>query len=76
MDGERARRRQPSRTSRRPSSNTPAPAGQLIPFQSRYTATVALDALRHLVSSINRYLAEMDAEHARNRAGVPSPTGR
>ena len=76
MDGERARRRQPSRTSRRPSSNTPAPAGQLIPFHPRYTAATTLEALRHLVSSINRYLAEMDAEHARNRAGVPSPTGR
>jgi hypothetical protein len=66
MDGERAGRR---RTSRRPSPNAPAPAGQLIPFHPRYNAATTREALRHLVSSINRYLAEMDAEHARNRAG-------
>jgi hypothetical protein len=76
MDGERARRRRPSRPSRRSSSNTPAPSGQLIPFHPRYNAATTLDALRQLVSSINRYLAEVDAEQARNRAGVPSPTGR
>jgi hypothetical protein len=73
---DRARRRRPARRSRLPSSNAPAPAGQLIPFHSRHNAATTLDALRHLVSSINRYLAEMDAEHARTRAGVPSPTGR
>jgi transposase len=73
---DRARGRRPARRSRRPSSNAPAPAGQLIPFQSRYNATTSLDALRRLVSSINRYLAEIDAEHARNRAGVPARTRR
>lgn len=73
---DRARGRRPARPSRRPSSNAPAPAGQLIPFHPSYNAATTLDALRHLVSSINRYLAEMDAERARHRAGVPSPTGR
>ena len=71
---DRARGRRPARRSRGPS--TPAPAGQLIPFQSRYNSTATLDALRHLVSSINRYLAEMDAAHARNRAGVSVPRER
>jgi len=51
--------------SRRPGSTAPASAGQLIPFEPRYAATPTLDALRHLVSSLNRYLAEVDAEHAR-----------
>jgi transposase-like protein len=53
-----------------------AEAAQLIPFRSRHSTTAGLDALRHLVSSINRYLAEMDAAHAQDRAGVSSPRGR
>jgi hypothetical protein len=73
---DRAGGRRPARRSRRPSSNAPAPAGQLIPFQPRYNAAATLDALRHLVSLINRYLAEVDAEHSRNRAGVPTPRKR
>lgn len=60
----------------RRSSEQAAPAGQLICFESRYKAAAAFDALRHLVSSINRYLAEADAGHARHRAGVRAPTRR
>jgi len=59
----------------RPSSNVPAVAGKLIPFQPRHNATTTLDALRRLVSSINSYLAEIDAENARSQAGGRGPTG-
>lgn len=57
-------RGRPSRLPRRPSSAAPAPAGEVIPFESRDNPTT-LDVLRHLASSIDRYLAEMEAEYAR-----------
>lgn len=68
--------RRPARWSPRPRPNAPASAGQLVPFPSRYNATTSLDALRHLAASINSYLAEIDAEHARNHAEVRAPRGR
>jgi Winged helix-turn helix len=68
------RRRSP-RQRHRPSADVPAPAGKLIPFQPRHNAATTLDALRQLVSSINRYLAEVDAENARSQAGGRGPTG-
>jgi transposase len=71
----RARGRRPARRSPRP-PNAPAPVGQLIPLQSRVTTTTTLDALRHLVSSINSYLAEIAVEHAHTRARMRAPTGR
>jgi hypothetical protein len=76
---DRARGRRPARRSRRPGANAPAPAGQLIPFESRSNATAgrdapaSLDALRHLASSIDRYLAEVDAEQARSEQGGARP---
>jgi hypothetical protein len=70
LGADRARGR-PARRSRRPSSTAPAPAGQLIPFEPRHPENATLDALRHLVSSINRYLSALDAEHA--RAGTRTP---
>jgi hypothetical protein len=73
LGADRARGR-PARRSRAPSSPAPAPAGQLIPFEPRHPGTATLDALRHLVSSINRYLSAMDAEHARAGARPPSWT--
>lgn len=73
LGADRARGRRPARQSRPPRSTEPAPAGQLIAFPSRYPATATLDALRHLVSSINRYLAEMDAEHAQAGLGGARP---
>jgi hypothetical protein len=69
---DRTRRRRPARRSPRPDAT---PAGQLIHLHPRHGSTAALDALRHLVSTIDRYLAEVDAEHGRNRAGAPAPTG-
>jgi transposase len=73
---DQVRGRRAARRSHGPSTNAPAPGVQLIPFRSRYNATVTLDALRHLVSSINRYLAETDAAQARNRAGASIPWQR
>lgn len=64
---DRARGR-PSRRPRRQSSAAPAPDGEVIPFESRYTTTATLEVLRHLASSIDRYLAEMDPEHGRTTA--------
>ena len=61
---DRARGR-PSRRSRRSSSAAPVSAGKLIPFEPRYRTAATLDALRHLASSIDRYLADVDAERAR-----------
>ena len=71
---DRARSRRPARRS--PRSRAPAPVAQLIPFQSRGDTTAGLDALRRLVSSINRYLAEVDAAHAHDSPGVSVPRGR
>jgi hypothetical protein len=68
---DRARGRRPAQRSHPPGA--PASAGQLIPFPPRHDSTATRDALRDLVSSINRYLAEMDAAHARNRTGVSGP---
>jgi hypothetical protein len=73
LGADRARGR-PARRSRRPSSTAPAPAGQLIPFEPRHPENATLDALRHLVSSINRYLSALDAEHARAGTRTPSWT--
>jgi hypothetical protein len=73
LGADRARGR-PARRSRRPSSTAPAPAGQLIPFEPRHPEDATLDALRHLVSSINRYLSALDAEHARAGTRTPSWT--
>jgi len=76
---DRARGRRPARRSRRPGANAPAPAGQLIPFESRSDATAghnapaSLDALRHLAASIDRYLAEVDAEQAGSERGRARP---
>lgn len=76
---DRARGRPPARRSRHSGSNAPAPAGQLIPFESRSNATAgrnapaSLDALRHLASSIDRYLAEVDAEQAGSERGGTRP---
>lgn len=67
---DRARGSRSTRRSRHLPSTTAAPGGQLLAFESRHDATVTLDALRHLVSSINQYLGEMDATHA--RVGGPS----
>ena len=75
LGADRARGR-PARRSRLPSSTAPSPAGQLIPFEPRYPETATLDALRHLVASINRYLSALDAEHARSGARPPSWTLR
>ena len=75
LGADRARGR-PARRSRLPSSTAPAPAGQLIPFEPRHPETATLDALRHLVSSINRYLSALDAEHARSGARPSSWTLR
>jgi hypothetical protein len=58
-------RERPSRRPRRPRSAAPAPAGEVIPFESRYTTTATLDVLHHLASTIDRYLAEVGAEHVR-----------
>jgi transposase-like protein len=73
LRADRARGWQPARRSRRPSSTAPAPAGQLIAFESRDTATATIAALRHLVSSINRYIDEMEPEHARAGLGRARP---
>lgn len=73
LGADRARGR-PARRSHRPSSSAPAPAGQLIPFEPRHPANATLDALRHLVASINRYLSALDAEHARAGTRTPSWT--
>ncbi len=67
---DRVRRRRP----RRPGPSS-APAGQLIHLPPRHGSAVAVDALRRLAVTIDRYLAEVDAEHAGNRAGAPAPTG-
>jgi transposase-like protein len=61
---DRARGR-PSRRPRRPSSAAPAPAGEVIPLESRCNTTATLKVLRQLASSIDGYLAEMDAERVR-----------
>jgi transposase-like protein len=56
----------------------PAPSGagaQVIPFPARHDPSAALDALRQLASSIDRYLAEVDGEPSR-RAGGPTPRRR
>ena len=75
LGADRARGR-PARRSRLPSSTAPAPAGQLIPFEPRHPESATLDALRHLVASINRYLSALDAEHARSGARPSSWTLR
>ncbi len=67
----RARRRRPSR----PASTPTAPTGQLIHLHPRHGSAVAVDALRQLAATIDQYLAEVDAEHAHNRAGAPAPRG-
>jgi hypothetical protein len=67
---DRARRRRP----RRPGPQAAA-TGQLIHLPRRHGSAVAVDALRQLAVTIDRYLAEVDAEHAGNRAGAPAPTG-
>ncbi len=72
---DRGRRRRPARRPPRPDAALPAPIGQLIHLHPRHGSTAALDALRHLASSIDRYLAEVDAEHGCGRAGAPAPTG-
>jgi transposase-like protein len=73
---DQARGRQPARRSRRPGSTAPGPAGQLIPFESRHTSASTIAVLRHLVSSINRYLDEMGAEHAQAGLGGARPGHR
>jgi hypothetical protein len=65
----------PVMRSHRPTSSAPAPAGQLIPLRPHGHPATTLVALRHLVSSIEGYLAKVDAGDARDRAGV-APTGR
>jgi transposase-like protein len=66
---DRAGGRRPGRRSGRPGPTAAAPAGKLLAFPSRHPSTATLDALRHLVSSINRYLDEVDAEHVRAGQG-------
>jgi hypothetical protein len=72
---DRVRRRRPARRPARPDAALPAATGQLIHLHPRHGSIAALDALRHLASSIDRYLAEVDAEHGRGSAGAPAPTG-
>lgn len=67
MIGVQTRGRRPTRRSRGSSSTSTstasAPVGQLITFVPRFNTT--LDALRQLAASINSYLDEVEAEHAR-----------
>jgi hypothetical protein len=72
---DRVRRRRPARRPPRPDAAPTAATGQLIHLHPRHGSTAALDALRHLASSIDRYLAEVDAERGRGSAGAPAPTG-
>jgi transposase-like protein len=52
------------------------PGARVIPFPGRHDGAAAIDALRQLASSIDRYLAEVDAAPARHRAGGPRPRRR
>jgi hypothetical protein len=70
--GARRPRERPARRSHCPYSSTSASTAQVLPFGPRYSDPTR-DALRSLVSSINRYLDETDAEVDDAGRGTRSP---